>query len=84
MKKPYHGGSRDASRHLENIGEDPQMPGGNNTSKLNNLTETQNDNGLMSLRDDKTTNILKNYTNLVNRLKQSQKERDVDMDKQYE
>lgn len=30
----------------------------------------------MSLREDKTSNILKNYTNLVNRLKQSQKERD--------
>ena len=29
----------------------------------------------MSMREDKTSNILKNYTNLVNRLKQSQRER---------
>ena len=28
-----------------------------------------NNNGLLSMREDKTSNILKNYTNLVNRLK---------------
>lgn len=36
------------------------------------------------MREDKTTNILKNYTNLVNRLKQSQKERDQQSDKPVE
>ena len=50
---------------------------------INQPTDHQT-NGLMSLREDKTQNILKNYTNLVNRLKQSQKDRDTDQDKQVQ
>ena len=39
--------------------------------KKPNKLEEQSQTNLMSLNEDKTNNILKNYTNLVNRLKQS-------------
>lgn len=43
----------------------------------------QSQTNLMSLNGDKTHNILKNYTNLVNRLKQSQREKEGDIITEY-